>query len=170
MSILSPITLALAGVLAYRTYHGKGRLAEMIGHKGPQGGAQGTAAGATGSGGNMLSDLGDFFGGPGAGAALTNGLNDLIKNFQQAGQGPTAQSWVDKGPNKPIEAPDLEKALGPEKIEWLAKETGMKREELLKELSRELPQVVDKLTPEGRIPTEQEVPKLVGAGTQVRAS
>ena len=75
-----------------------------------------------------------------------------------------------KGPNKAIEAPDLEKALGPEKIEWLAKETGMKREELLKELSRELPQVVDKLTPEGRIPTEQEVPKLVGAGTPARAS
>ncbi len=97
-----------------------------------------------------------------------NGLNELIKNFQQAGQGQTAQSWVDKGPNKPIEAPDLEKVLGPERIEWLAKQTGMSREELLKELSRELPEAVDKLTPEGRIPTEQEVPKLVGQEAAAR--
>jgi uncharacterized protein YidB (DUF937 family) len=160
MSILSPITLALAGLLAYRTYQGKGRLAEMLGHKGPEGGAAGT--GSASSGGSVLSNLGDFFGGPGAGATLTNGLNDLIKNFQQAGQGQAAQSWVDKGPNKPIEPPDLEKALGPEKIEWLTKQTGMSREELIKELSRELPVVVDKLTPEGRLPTEREVPKLLG--------
>ena len=167
MSIMSPITLALAGVLAYRTYHGKGRLAEMMGRKRPEGSAAGTGAGSFGSG-NILSDLGDFFGGPGKGAALTNGLNDLLKNFQQAGQGQTAQSWVDKGPNKPIEAPDLEKALGRERIEWLTKQTGMSREELLKELSRELPEAVDKLTPEGRIPTEQEVPKLVGQEAAAR--
>jgi uncharacterized protein YidB (DUF937 family) len=160
MSILSPITLALAGLLAYRTYQGKGRLAEMLGHKGPEDSAAGS--GSAPSGGSVLSNLGDFFGGPGAGATLTNGLNDLIKNFQQAGQGQTAQSWVDKGPNKPIEPPDLEKALGPEKIEWLTKQTGMSREELIKELSRELPVVVDKLTPEGRLPTEREVPKLLG--------
>jgi uncharacterized protein YidB (DUF937 family) len=169
MALLSPITLALAGVLAYRTYHGKGRLAEMIGRKAPETGAAGTAPG-TSANGSVLSQLGDFFGGPGAGATLTNGLNDLIKNFQQAGQGQTAQSWVDKGPNKPIAPPELEKALGPEKIEWLRKQTGMSREELLKELSRELPTVVDKLTPEGRVPTEQEVPQLVGAGTSNRAA
>ena len=160
MSILSPITLALAGLLAYRTYQGKGGLAEMLGHKGPEGSAGGT--GTASSGGGVLSNLGDFFGGPGAGATLINGLNDLIKSFQQAGQGQTAQSWVDKGPNKAIEPPDLEKALGPEKIEWLTKQTGMSREELIKELSRELPAVVDKLTPEGRLPTEREVPKLLG--------
>jgi uncharacterized protein YidB (DUF937 family) len=160
MSILSPITLALAGLLAYRTYQGKGRLAEMLGHKGPEGSAAGS--GSASSGGGVLSNLGDFFGGPGAGATLTNGLNDLIKNFQQAGQGQTAQSWVDKGPNEPIEPPDLEKALGPEKIEWLTTQTGMSREELIKELSRELPVVVDKLTPDGRLPTEREVPKLLG--------
>ena len=165
MSILSPITLALAGLLAYRTYQGKGRLAEMLGHKGPEGSAATTGSGA--SGGGVLSNLGDFFGGPGAGATLTNGLNDLIKNFQQAGQGQTAQSWVDKGPNKPIEPVDLEEALGPEKIEWLMKQTGMSREELIKELSRELPVVVDKLTPVGRLPTEREVPKLLG--TEVAA-
>ena len=150
-------------MLAYRTYHGKGRLAEMIGRKAPEGSAAGLSADAPGSG-NILSNLGDFFGGPGAGASLTNGLNDLIKNFQQAGQGPIAQSWVDKGPNKPIAPPDLEKALGPEKIEWLTKQTGMSREELIKELTRELPTVVDQLTPERRIPTDQEVPKLVGQG------
>ena len=44
----------------------------------------------------------------------------------------------------------------------------MSREELLKELSRELPEAVDKLTPEGRIPTEQEVPKLVGQEAAAR--
>ena len=56
---------------------------------------------------------------------------------------------------------ELEQALGPDKINWLINETGMSREELLTGLSRELPKTVDKLTPDGRIPSEQEASEMV---------
>jgi uncharacterized protein YidB (DUF937 family) len=52
-------------------------------------------------------------------------------------------------------------ALGPEKISWLMQQTGMSREELLAGLSRELPRVVDRLTPDGRIPTHEEAARLL---------
>ncbi len=159
---MSPITLALAGLLAYRTYHGQGRLAEMMGRTGPVSGPSGAGSAASGGGG-ILSSLGGLLGGAGAGSALSGGLSDLLKSFQQAGQGQTAQSWVDKGPNQTIAPRELEKAIGSEKIEWLLKETGMSRQELMTELSRELPTVVDQLTPEGRLPTEHEASRLVSA-------
>jgi uncharacterized protein YidB (DUF937 family) len=166
MSLLSPLTLALAGLLAYRTYHGQGRLADMLGRTGPGGnptGPGGTPAGMAATNGGLLGSLGGLLGGAGAGTALSNGISDLIKSFQQTGHGETAQSWVAKGPNQPIAPTELEKALGPEKIEWLTKQTGMTREELLAGLSRELPAAVDQLTPDGRLPSAQEASRLVGA-------
>ena len=55
---------------------------------------------------------------------------------------------------------ELEKALGAERVAWLVEQSGMTKEELLAGLSRELPKVIDKLTPAGRIPTEQEASRL----------
>lgn len=161
---MSPITLALAGILAYRTYHGQGRLAEMMGRTGPASGSVGTGSAASSGDGGILSSLGGLLGGAGAGSVVSGGLSDLMKSFQQSGHQKTAQSWVDKGPNQPIAPQELERAIGAEKIEWLLKETGMSRQELLAELSRELPTAVDQLTPEGRLPTEHEVERLVGGG------
>jgi uncharacterized protein YidB (DUF937 family) len=60
-----------------------------------------------------------------------------------------------------VEPNDLEQVLGAEKIEWLMRETGMSREELLAGLSRELPDTINKLTPTGRIPTEAEAERML---------
>jgi uncharacterized protein YidB (DUF937 family) len=60
-----------------------------------------------------------------------------------------------------MSASQLEQALGPQKIEWLMKETGLSKSELLEGLSRELPATVDQLTPEGRLPTQQEAEKQI---------
>jgi uncharacterized protein YidB (DUF937 family) len=87
---------------------------------------------------------------------LSGGLNDLLKQFQQSGHADTAKSWVGTGPNKTIAAPDLASALGSDKINALMTQSGMSRDDLLQGLSQYLPQVVDHLTPEGRLPTEQE--------------
>jgi len=156
---LSPLTLALLGVLAYRTLHGKGRLAEMLGRKSddatdqhPEGSQQGSGLGGL---------LGGLFGGGAAGSALSGGLNDLLKQFQQNGLGDKAESWIGTGPNRPISAGELERALGPERIAWLVNETGMSREELLAGLRKQLPDAVDKLTPEGRVPTEHETARML---------
>ena len=66
-----------------------------------------------------------------------------------------------QGPNKAIDASNLERLLGAEKIEWLVSQTGMSKEALLDGLSRELPAAVDQLTPDGRLPTEGEAVKRV---------
>jgi uncharacterized protein YidB (DUF937 family) len=154
---MSPITMALLGVLAYRTFQGKGRLADMLGRApapSPSGGAS-TTTPRDGLGGL----LGGLLGGGTAGGVLSGGLGDLLKQFQQNGQGDKAQSWM-SGPNKPVSPSELEQALGADKIAWLMHQTGMSREELLAGLSRELPKAVDQLTPDGRLPTEQEAARL----------
>jgi len=150
---MSPLTMGLLGLLAYRTLKGKGRLADMMNRSG--------AGGPGAAGGGIDKWLGGLLGGSAAGSILSGGLGDLIKSFQEHGQGDKAESWVSRGPNKAISGKDLEEALGSERINWLMNETGMSREELLAGLSQELPEVVDKLTPDGRLPTEQEAQRLI---------
>jgi uncharacterized protein YidB (DUF937 family) len=125
----------LMGLLAYRTLKGKGRLADMLG-------TSSTTPGA---------------GGPLAGGALGGGLKDLLDRFRQSGQQSKADSWVAKGPNQPIAPDELENALGEERIQWLMEQTGMPKDQLLAGLSKELPDAVDELTPEGRLPTDAEL-------------
>jgi uncharacterized protein YidB (DUF937 family) len=165
---MSPITMALLGLLAYRTAEGKGRLAEMLGRS-PSGSTPGASApplqtgpggpAATGGLGGLLGGL--LGGGATAGGILSTGLGDLLKHFQQNGQGDKAQSWISSGPSKSITSGEMEQGLGEDKIAWLMQQTGMSRDDLLKGLSRELPAAVDKLTPEGRLPTEQEAARMV---------
>jgi uncharacterized protein YidB (DUF937 family) len=116
-----------------------------------------------GSGGGGLGDLlgGLLGGGGGAGSVLNGGLGDLLKQFQQNGQGDVAQSWVGNGPNKAISPNDLASALGTDTIKTLSKQTGMGREDLLAGLSQHLPGFVDQLTPHGRLPTKEEAARMV---------
>jgi uncharacterized protein YidB (DUF937 family) len=152
---MSPLTMALLGVLAYRVFQGNGRLAETLGRLPP--GANGVDTGAASPG----AWLGRLLGAEAAGNILSGGIGDLFKQFRQNGQGDKALSWIARGPNKSISPSELEQALGGEKIEWLTRETGISREELLSGLSRALPETVDKLTPDGRLPTQQEAERLV---------
>ena len=92
---------------------------------------------------------------------LSGSLNDLLKQFQQNGQGEVAQSWIGSGPNKDISPDDLASALGADRINTLASLSGMSRNDLLNGLSQQLPEVIDQLTPDGRLPTEAEAERLV---------
>jgi uncharacterized protein YidB (DUF937 family) len=163
---ISPLTLALLGVLAYRTMHGKGRLADMLGihPEGTAPGGQPQAGAAPSDASGRLGGLGGLLGGVLGGSALSGGLQDLLKQFQQNGQGAKAQSWVSHGPNEPVAPHELEQALGEERIQWLMHQTGLPRDQLLAGLSQQLPAVVDKLTPDGRVPTEQEANALLASG------
>ena len=153
---MSPLTMALLGLLAYKTMKGK-NLSDMFGGGAGGGGGPGQGGPAQGGlgqgglGGLLQGGLGGLLGG---GGILSGGLNDLLKQFQNNGQGDKAQSWVSTGHNQPIQPNELENALGEERIAWLMQQTGLSREELLEGLSRELPDAVDKLTPQGRVPAE----------------
>jgi uncharacterized protein YidB (DUF937 family) len=91
-------------------------------------------------------------GGAGAGGILSDGLGGLVDQFKQAGQGNIADSWVKTGPNQPVSKNQLEQVIGSDVLSALVERTGLSRDELLARLSKELPDAVDKLTPDGRIP------------------
>lgn len=149
---MSPIMLGLMGLLAYRTLKGKGKLADMLGTNQAGANQAGTDAGSAPTGGGLGSVLG--------GGSLGAGLKDLLDRFRQNGQDDKVQSWVSTGDNKSIAPKEIEQALGEERIQWLMEQTGMPREQLLDGLSGELPQAIDKLTPDGRLPTDEEISRI----------
>jgi uncharacterized protein YidB (DUF937 family) len=150
---------ALLGLLAVAGYQNRDKIAEWLGAGGQSTAPGGTPGGqapqrGTQSGGlaGMLGALGSSLQGASPGGILSGGLGELINRFKQSGQGEAADSWVGHGPNRPIAPPDLERAIGPDTLDALSRQTGLSREELLARLSRELPDAVDKYTPEGRLP------------------
>ena len=155
-----PSMVALLGLLAVAGYQNRDKIAEALGglNRG-SGGAAGP--GGQAGGGGILGNLGGMLGGASAGGMLSGGLRDLIDRFRQNGHAETADSWVSKGPNQPVRAEQIEQAIGPDVLNTLTRQTGLSREELLSRLSRELPGAVDKFTPEGRLPTEDEAAKLI---------
>jgi len=141
---------ALLGLLAIVGYQNRDKIAEMLRGRGqnePDAEAQGGIGG-------LLAQLG--LGGASAGGILGGGLDELMERFKQSGQSETIESWVNTGPNKPCTADQLERAIGPEVWDTLSKQTGLSRDELVTRLCRELPDAVDKYTPQGRVPTEAE--------------
>ena len=146
-----PSMTALLGLLAIAGYQNRDKIAEMLGKLGQN---KAGADGQSGLGG-LLSQLG--LGGASAGGILSGGLGELLERFKQSGQGDTAESWVNTGPNKPCTAAQLERAIGSEVLDTLSTQTGLSRDELVTRLCRELPDAVDKYTPQGHLPTEAEL-------------
>jgi uncharacterized protein YidB (DUF937 family) len=176
---MSPMTMAILALLAYKGYkHFTGdqpatpeqpqqipptttqaSLPDGGGLGGLLGGLLGGSGSSTAGGGIgdiLKGPLGGLLAGGAAGSVLSGGLGDLLKQFQQNGHGETAASWVGSGPNKQISPNDLGAALGADQIDQLTSRTGMSREQLLSELSNELPDAVNQFTPHGRLPTDDE--------------
>ena len=164
---MSPMTMAILGLLAWKairhfTADQPGAASQPAPAPAPSGNAaSGGGLGGGGLGGGLGSVLGGGLGGllagGAAGSVLSGGLGDLLKQLQQNGQGDTANSWVGSGPNKPVSPGDLANALGADQIQHLTSQTGMSRDDLLSGLSQYLPQVVNHLTPDGRLPSEDEL-------------
>ena len=90
---------------------------------------------------------------------LLGGLGGLLNKLQQGGLGNETKSWVGSGQNQPVSPGQLGSALGPSIIKILAQKSGIPEEELTKQISQVLPGIVDKLTPNGRLPTAAELSK-----------
>lgn len=180
---MSPLTMAILGLLAYKAVRsftsqpanaGAGAPAPAptpTPQASPGGGlgdilknvlGGGSAPTQAGAGKGDLSDiikggLGGLLAGGAAGTVLSGGLNDLLKQLQEAGQGDVAKSWVGNGPNKTISPNDLGSALGADQVRALSAHSGMSQDDLLEGLSQYLPQVIDHLTPNGRVPADHEI-------------
>src|SRR5882724_7791583 len=160
---MSPMTMAILALLAYKAVkHLGGSQPTAAPAPAPSRGNTVNAALPGGGMGGGLGDLlkgglGGLLAGGAAGSVISGGLGDLLKQFQQNGHGETANSWVSQGPNKPIAPGDLANALGADKINDLMSQSGLSRQELLNGLSQQLPEVVNHLTPDGRLPSESEL-------------
>jgi uncharacterized protein YidB (DUF937 family) len=80
------------------------------------------------------------------------GLADIVGKFQQAGMGDVVSSWIGTGQNAPISGDQLGNVLGSDMIGNIAKQLGVSHGDAAGQLAQMLPQVVDKLTPNGQAP------------------
>jgi len=125
-----------------------GLLDSVIGALGTQQQQQQPQPGALGGSdllGAIVGMLGQQSGGIG-------GLGGLLQKFEQAGLGHVASSWIGTGANQPVSPDQLGGVLGGDMVSGLARQLGLNPQDALGQLSQMLPQVVDQLTPQGRIP------------------
>ena len=153
---MSKTTMALLAFLAYKAYKGLNQ---------PQPAQAGVPPPNPGrelqEPGGLAGVLRTIFGGGSVpGPVLSRGVGNTVQDIERSGHGEIARSWVGRGQNRPISPEKLEAALGEDGIRDLMQQTGMERDELLATLSEHLPRVIDHLTPEGRLPTEQEASRL----------
>lgn len=88
---------------------------------------------------------------------LLGGLGGLLEKFQQSGQGNVINSWIGNGQNQPIQPGQLGQVLGQDTLNNLAQKAGINSNDLLGQLAQHLPEIINKLTPNGRLPTRDEL-------------
>ena len=133
------------------------------------GGAQGQSSGQAALINAVIQMVANKAGGAvgGAGASgAAGGLGGLIGALTQGGLGNVASSWVGTGQNLPVSADQLQSALGgggDGLLAQLAQQAGMSHGDAASGLSQILPGLVDKLTPDGQIPQQDSLDKLLGS-------
>lgn len=164
---------ALLGVLAVAGYQHRDQIAAVLRNLTNAGatasprqeGAQPADSQQRGLGGTLgqlaQSGLGGLLGGASAGGILSGGLGGLLDQFQRNGQADAANSWISSGENQSIGSGQLSQALGPDVLQELIEKTGLSEQELLSRLSRDLPNAVNDLTPDGTVPEEKSFAQLL---------
>jgi uncharacterized protein YidB (DUF937 family) len=107
-----------------------------------------------GSSGGLGGVLGGLLGG-GAGGGLLGGLGGLLAGLRGHGLDQQVDSWVQPGANRPVSPQELERGFDPQELDEAAQRAGTDRGTLLQELSAMLPQAVDRMTPQGRVPQQE---------------
>lgn len=154
MSRSTPSLLALLGLVAVAGYQNRDRISEMLSDARQK--AAGPGSALSPSGGGLIAEIGEYF----QASPVSTALGDLVERFKSAGRADAAQSWVSDKANMPIGVDELEAGLGNETIAALVQKTGLSRAELLLRLNVALPEVVNRFTPNGRLPTENEAQAL----------
>ena len=148
-----PSMLALLGLAAFAGYQNRDKIADAI----KEAQARRATPDAPTSGlDTVLAGVGDFLDGNKGRGGLAGGLGDLLETFRSHGKGEAADSWVATGPNKGLTPAEVEESVGAENIAELSLRTGLSREELLERLATNIPDTVDRETPDGKLPESDE--------------
>ena len=124
----TPSMVALLGLLAVAGYQNRDKLGELMGGLGNKSGTTADPDRQSRGLGDIIGGLGGLLGGATSGRVLSGGLGDLVDQFRQVGRGQKVESWVNPGANDPVEASDLEDALGEDTLAELTQKTGLSRE------------------------------------------
>jgi uncharacterized protein YidB (DUF937 family) len=147
--------MALLGLVAFAGYQNRNRIADMLAD------ARQSRVGSDGAdlpaGGGFLAEIGQVFQSGLSNTGVSSALRDLQERFSSAGQGAAADSWISMEANRPLDVTEMEAALGTETLDELAQKTGLSRAELLLRLNAALPEVVDRLTPDGRLTADNDL-------------
>jgi uncharacterized protein YidB (DUF937 family) len=107
---------------------------------------------AAGAGGGIGDVLGQVLGGGTRSLGASSGLGGLLEQLQRAGFGEQADSWVGRGANQPISPDAMTQIFGQDGLEQISRQAGLSQDEASRGLSQLLPEVVDRMTPEGEVP------------------
>ena len=107
--------------------------------------------------GGGLNQQGGMGGGSMPGGMGAGGVGGLVSMFEQAGLGHIAQSWVGNGPNQSVSPDQLQSVLGQDRVSSMASQSGMQPQDFLSQLSQHLPNAVNGMTPNGKVPDEGTV-------------
>lgn len=91
------------------------------------------------------------------------GMTGMVDKFKKQGLGDVISSWIGSGSNKAISPEQIQKVFGTDKIQQMASKMGISTEHLLHQMAHTLPQVVDKLTPDGKVPDASQLEAAVNA-------
>jgi uncharacterized protein YidB (DUF937 family) len=97
-------------------------------------------------GGGMASVINDIL-------EKHGGVQGFVGEFERKGLGATVKSWVSTGPNHPITPDQVHQVVGPDLLQQLSVRTGLPVQELTEKLAQILPGAIDKLTPNGAVPS-----------------
>ena len=87
----------------------------------------------------------------------TGGLQGLIQTFKEKGLGDAVSSWVSTGENQPVSGEQVQHALGGNFIQQIAEQLGSSKSEVSGGLANLLPEIIDKLTPNGSLPESNQL-------------
>jgi uncharacterized protein YidB (DUF937 family) len=129
---------------------GKG---ESGGLGGVLGGLTGDSEGSGGGRGGTMGALLPIL----AGFLASGGLSKIMGGLKANGLSAQADSWVGTGANQPVSGRDVEQAMGQEQIHQIAQQLGVSESEAADAVAQALPEVVDKVSPKGQMPAEQDL-------------
>ncbi len=112
----------------------------------------GLLGGGNQGGGQQQGGMGGGFGG-----GMGGGLGGLVSQFEGAGLGHIAQSWIGNGANQSVSPDQLQSVFGHSQVSQMASQAGMQPSDFLSQLSQHLPNAVDQMTPGGQMPNEGTV-------------
>ena len=123
----------------------------------------------------LLDQVTDMLGGDGGGggrdkllgAAMgllggKEGLQGLVSKLDAAGLGDQAKSWIGSGDNKAVSPAEVRQALGDDELHKVAQEAGVNDDEAADGLAGLLPDVISKLTPDGKMPDIGDLKDIAG--------